>query len=299
MGQIRILEGIARGETLTNTLAAIRQYVEQQVEQTTASMHLTSAAAWLPARESRIAMPIRSAGDSIVGMLVLHRPGQHPLSAQEREAVATAVRMAGLAIERHEADTLLRHKALHDPLTGLPNRLLLQDRLERGLLSKRTAEAQVALLFLDLDDFKQINDRYGHLAGDEVLSQVGRRLLTCIRPRDTAARLGGDEFTVLLEEIQTQADAEVVARRIMDQFQAPFTVAGHKIVIRCSLGLTLGRCAVDTPEALLHRADLAMYQAKQEGKGQMAVAEASPKTILVKREPSISRRVLVPMLVRS
>jgi Amt family ammonium transporter len=161
------------------------------------------------------------------------------------------------------------HQAFHDPLTGLPNRLLLQDRLELALARASRSNRQVAILFIDLDAFKNVNDSLGHNAGDELLADAATRLLDCIRATDTAARFGGDEFIVLLEAVNEQRVARV-ANRILAVLERPFTVQGREVFISASIGIAVGE---RNPEELLRNADLALYRAKRRGKARKQVFE--------------------------
>lgn len=160
---------------------------------------------------------------------------------------------------------LTEYQALHDPLTRLPNRALYHDRvLQAGGRAARRA-SKMAVMLLDLDDFKKVNDTLGHGAGDELLVAVSRRLKTTLRAVDTVARLGGDEFGILLEEVSDQRMAQTVADRVLHAFDEPFIVRERPTVMRASLGVTLGTrgdCQVDE---LIRRADVAMYRAKGAG----------------------------------
>ncbi len=168
--------------------------------------------------------------------------------------------------DRKKLERQLAHQALHDVLTGLPNRALFLDRVERALIDERQP-ANVALLFLDLDDFKQVNDTYGHVVGDRVLTELARRLAASIRPSDTAARMGGDEFAVLLEGAGDAATTQEIASRISVSLAEPIIVDGHEIVVRVSIGIAPAEAGSEDAAALLGRADIAMYWAKSEGKG--------------------------------
>ena len=161
------------------------------------------------------------------------------------------------------------HQAFHDSLTGLPNRLLLQDRLELALARVARSGRQVAVLFIDLDAFKKINDSLGHNAGDELLREAARRLLECIRATDTAARFGGDEFVALLEAVNEQRIARV-ANRILAALERPFHIQGREVFISASIGIALGN---DSADDLLRNADLALYRAKRKGKARKQVFE--------------------------
>lgn len=155
--------------------------------------------------------------------------------------------------------------APHDPLTGLPNRALFRDRLGQALAQARRRGGQMALLFLDLDGFKGINDTRGHEAGDRLLVETAARLGQCVREGDTAARLGGDEFTVILHEVTGAHDAAVVAQRLADALTQPVMDKGHALRVTVSIGIALGPVEGDDVDALLTSADAAMYAAKRRG----------------------------------
>ena len=159
----------------------------------------------------------------------------------------------------------------HDPLTGLPDRRLFDRRLDRAMeRAQREDGYQFAVCFIDLDGFKTVNDSFGHLLGDRVLCEVARRLVGCIRPSDMAARYGGDEFTVFLDDLRSEDDAGLVARRILDRLQSPATIDGREITTRASVGVALSSADCRRFQDLLHRADRAMYRAKSLGGGQWA-----------------------------
>jgi diguanylate cyclase (GGDEF)-like protein/PAS domain S-box-containing protein len=173
--------------------------------------------------------------------------------------------------ERHELEQQLTHQAFHDALTGLPNRALLVDRVTHALHHAARNQRNVALLFLDIDDFKTINDSLGHVAGDEVLKQVADALRSCLRVSDTAARLGGDEFALLLEDAQEiEYAATAVADRVLQAVSAPVYVGNTEILVRVSIGIVVGGVG-QTADELLRSADVAMYHAKHTGGGRHAV----------------------------
>jgi len=167
--------------------------------------------------------------------------------------------------DRKALEDQLRHQAFHDSLTGLPNRALFMDRLEHALTRTSRHENAVAVLFLDLNNFKLINDSLGHEIGDRLLIEVGERLKACVRPEDTVARIGGDEFTILLEDVTDERDATQTAWRITEDLKAPFVLTGREVFITGSIGIALRTSRKDRPEDLLRYADMAMYQAKNEG----------------------------------
>jgi diguanylate cyclase (GGDEF)-like protein/PAS domain S-box-containing protein len=160
----------------------------------------------------------------------------------------------------------MSHMAQHDTLTNLPNRTLLQDRLHQAIALASRNGTLVAVLFLDLDKFKEINDSLGHDFGDKVLQSVVKRLLTCVRASDTVSRLGGDEFVILLSEIKQTGDAGVKAGQILTAMNAPFEIDSHKLHITASIGVAVYPNDSTDPENLIKKADLAMYQAKEQGR---------------------------------
>ncbi len=166
--------------------------------------------------------------------------------------------------ERQALEDQLTHQAFHDALTGLPNRALLTDRVMHALERARRTGFDLAVLFLDVDDFKTINDSLGHVAGDQLLVEMANRLQGCLRGSDTAARLGGDEFAIVLEETDGIEGAARVAARILDAVAPPFTLGGTELLARASIGIVLGRPG-QTAGELLRNADVAMYQAKRQG----------------------------------
>ena len=169
--------------------------------------------------------------------------------------------------KRKQLDLELRHQALHDSLTGLPNRLLFADRVDQALRRCERLDTSVAVLFLDLDDFKIVNDSLGHAAGDDVLVAVAARLVTATRTGDSAARLGGDEFGFLIEVGSGDVSAEVAARRIQEALHDPFVVGDKEMQLHASIGIAVGSPWTHTYDDLLRDADLAMYVAKRKGKG--------------------------------
>jgi len=185
--------------------------------------------------------------------------------------------------ERRSLETQLRHQAFHDALTGLPNRALLLDRLEHALTRSRREPASLAVLFLDLDDFKTVNDRLGHQAGDELLVNVTERLRRCLRDADTAARMGGDEFAIVLEEAADRAGAVQVAERILAALREPYQVAGSTVHIQGSMGISLYDGPELTADEMLRLADVAMYAAKGQGKNRLVVYQAGIHAAAVDR----------------
>jgi diguanylate cyclase (GGDEF)-like protein/PAS domain S-box-containing protein len=169
----------------------------------------------------------------------------------------------------------LLHDALHDPLTGLANRVLFRDHVERALAGRRRRRGKVAVLFLDLDNFKVVNDSLGHQAGDRLLIEVARRLEATIRASDIAARQGGDEFTILLDRVGGVDDATRTAERIAADLGKPIVLDGRSIVVNVSIGIALADGRVRTADDLMAHADAAMYEAKGDGPGRHAVFDPS------------------------
>jgi diguanylate cyclase (GGDEF)-like protein len=160
----------------------------------------------------------------------------------------------------------MSHLAQHDTLTDLPNRILLQDRLHQAIAIASRNSTVAGVLFLDLDNFKEINDSSGHAFGDKVLQSVVNRLLTCVRASDTVSRLGGDEFVILLSEIKQPGDAGVKAGKILTAINAPFVIDSHKVHITASIGVATYPNDSKDPEDLIKKADKAMYKAKEQGR---------------------------------
>ena len=168
--------------------------------------------------------------------------------------------------ERKRTEELIHYQAYHDQLTSLPNRALFRDRLHQAIAHNKRYEKQLAVLYLDLDRFKLINDTLGHTSGDQVLRTAAERIQGCLRDEDTLARIGGDEFTLLLPQLAQWTDAEVVAEKILESLRAPIILGGHEIFSSASIGIALFPEAGETGETLLKSADIAMYAVKSSGK---------------------------------
>ena len=186
--------------------------------------------------------------------------------------IAGVVVTARDVTERRALEDQLAHQAFHDSLTGLANRLLFADRVQHALDRGVRRQNLFAVLFVDLDDFKTVNDSLGHAAGDELLVAVARRIQSCMRPEDSCARLGGDEFAVMIENISTTDGAEIVARRMLEAMAEPLSIFGSEVTVQGSVGIALGTGEQTTSE-IMRSADLAMYRAKGEGKGRYALYE--------------------------
>jgi diguanylate cyclase (GGDEF)-like protein len=184
--------------------------------------------------------------------------------------------------ERDDKEALA-HRVMHDPLTDLPNRALFLDRLELALARLQRHRASIAVLFIDLDNFKVVNDSLGHGAGDRLLIEMADRLCHAIRPADTIARFGGDEFVVLCEDIIQARDAVIVGQRIVDAAAKPFEIDGREMFVTASVGVALALDPEATPETLLRDADAAMYRAKERGPGRVEVFDEALRTRILER----------------
>ncbi|HEV8424303.1 MAG TPA: EAL domain-containing protein [Actinomycetes bacterium] len=185
--------------------------------------------------------------------------------------------------ERRQLEDQLVHQAFHDSLTTLANRALFKDRVDHALLRTKRQTPSVAVLFVDLDGFKEVNDSLGHAAGDRLLIQVAERLHSCVRPSDTVARFGGDEFAVLIEDASDDIDVTAVAERVLEGLRQPFVVNGRELHVRGSMGIARMESDVEGADQLLRNADLAMYRAKAAGRGGYERYDPEMHTELVQR----------------
>jgi diguanylate cyclase (GGDEF)-like protein/PAS domain S-box-containing protein len=185
--------------------------------------------------------------------------------------------------ERKEIEHRLAHQAMHDPLTGLPNRALLLDRLDRALRRARRQQRRVAVLFLDLDHFKVVNDSLGHGLGDRLLVSISERLQAALRPTDTVARFGGDEFVVLCEDLLDQQDAVAIAERVNEAVSGPFVIDDVEVFVGVSIGIAFPDSTDADPETLIRDADAAMYQAKDRGRARWVIFDNAMRASAVDR----------------
>jgi diguanylate cyclase (GGDEF)-like protein len=256
----------------------IRQQRPVFVEDAAESQLIPAELVALLGLRSYVAFPLLSANRPL-GLVVCSDTSRNRHWTDEEKELASQLALEGSLVienaalragERRRIDELSR-QAFHDPLTDLPNRALFKDRLQHALARTRRGGQSVAVLLLDLDGFKQINDSFGHEAGDQVLIAVSQRLRACLRPADTVARLGGDEFTILLEDIAALDEATRVAKRIADSLRTSFMVEGNETTVSTSIGIALNEPRDLDPSDILRNADRAMYEAKSRGNGRYAV----------------------------
>jgi diguanylate cyclase (GGDEF)-like protein/PAS domain S-box-containing protein len=210
---------------------------------------------------------------------MLHQGGEYRWVLSRGSAIwdqdGQATRMAGSQTDIttwKQAEEKLVYEALHDTLTGLPNRIFLMERLRQALqLAKRHSDYLFAVLFIDLDRFKVINDSLGHMIGDQLLITISLRIANCLRPSDTIARLGGDEFVILLADVKDRDSATRIADRLQEELLLPFNLAGHEVFSAASIGIAFSSVGYDRPEDLLRDADIAMYRAKAHGRARYAI----------------------------
>jgi diguanylate cyclase (GGDEF)-like protein len=215
--------------------------------------------------------PLRH-GAGRLGALDLYRDRCGALDADDMVAAQTLADVASAYLinaqareDEQEQSARFERSSLHDPLTGLPNRLLLEQRIEHAALRARREHTSAAVLFADLDRFKSVNDRYGHQAGDELLIAVAARLTDLLRPGDTLARVSGDEFVILCEDLATPGKAMALAARISAGFMAPFSLDAAEITLTASVGVAYAGPGEEISAQLVANADVAMYQAKRSG----------------------------------
>jgi diguanylate cyclase (GGDEF)-like protein len=232
------------------------------------------AAAAVPAGLAAVfTFPLRHDTDRL-GAMDLYRNTTGPLDPHDitiaqtlADVTAAYLVMARARDDARAAAESFRQIALHDLLTGLPNRQLLEDRIENAAQRARRSETSAAILFVDLDQFKQVNDAYGHDVGDELLVAIARRLSTLIRPSDTLARICGDEFVFLCEDLDSPEDVALITNRIADALSVPFESAGYEIMITASVGVAYAGPGKRISTHLVGEADRAMYEAKRSRNG--------------------------------
>jgi diguanylate cyclase (GGDEF)-like protein/PAS domain S-box-containing protein len=218
------------------------------------------------------------------GVLGVHTCERHEFSEEDVAFLQSVANVLANAIDRVRTEEETRRRGLHDPLTGLPNRTLVLDRIAHALARADRGEASVAVLFLDVDNFKVVNDSLGHRAGDNLLRQLAQRLSDAVRPSDTVGRFGGDEFVVLCEDVVDEPMALRIAGRLARVFEAPFALEGDDVhLASASIGVVLRDGAQDDPEELLRDADAAMYRAKERGRSRVELFDSGMRARAIGR----------------
>ncbi len=234
---------------------------------------------------SSLAVPIEGK-EQPFGVLDIHSTEPNRFTPQDVHFVQASANVLADAIERHAADQALRHRVLHDSLTGLPNRLSFVDSLEDALRRSTASGSPVGILFLDLDNFKLINDSMGHHAGDELLRAVAPRLRSHLRPGDIVARFGGDEFGILVDRLADEEEAIAIADRIAAAFAEPYAMHGVEHFVSASVGIAVARPSSREPvdaELLIRDADAAMYRAKERGRARCELFDAEMRAGALRR----------------
>jgi len=283
-----LFEAAVRAQTLSDT----RQVVDALIDDARRLLRLEHVEVrTTPPAPHEIGAPLQD-GQRDRWLVAPRRHRARSTETADQQALEAMVAVSSDAFARLRLTDDMTHLARHDLLTNLPNRGLLLDRVEHALQLSRRRGSRLALLFVDLDGFKPVNDRFGHAAGDAVLIDFAQRLSGCVRASDTVARLGGDEFAILLEDVRVH-EVHSACARILTALSSGADVAGHQLSLSASIGVAFGE-ANDTSESLLRNADLAMYEAKSRGKNQYVVYEgALGKTRLQRLELVEALRVSV------
>ncbi len=273
---------MAAGGALSEALPAIAGVIGQAMSWGEGTVWLEDPGAGLAGRAWRargalgdpggIAFPLLS-GNAVLGVIAFTGVEEFVLTEELMVMAQSLGTQIGEFVVRKRTQEELAHLALHDPLTGLPNRVLFHDRLDHALRRSRRGSAPLAVLFLDFDGFKAVNDRFGHAEGDEVLQRAAARVRSALRADDTVARFGGDELVILSENVDGPESAARIAQRVLEELRAPFVLRGEQLELSASIGVCLAMEPGRTREQLIHAADTAMYRAKADGPGGYVIAE--------------------------
>lgn len=279
LGQNRVLNMVATGAELPDILAEIAQFIETQSGQGLRSIRILDAngttltgdaAPGLPDAGRMLkpcsSWPIIGKEGKMLGTLALYYREPTAPSAEELELLSICTRLAGIAIESRESEERIRFLAHYDGLTSLPNRFLFKEYLDQALRNAQRNADKFAVFFLDFDKFKEINDTYGHEAGDDVLREIAARLRTALRDTDKIARMGGDEFYVLIEHLKNGRHAADVAQKLLDAASRPMIINGQEYRLSISIGIAVYPENGRDGDTLLQNADSAMYCAKALGR---------------------------------
>jgi diguanylate cyclase (GGDEF)-like protein/PAS domain S-box-containing protein len=221
------------------------------------------AGAMLAQRPSTVTLPL-NLNQAAIGTLALQSPPGTHYSEQDLELLNFVSSQIATAVERKQLQAELERLARYDELTNLPNRRLFNEQLNQALAGQQPAEHCFAIMFIDIDDFKRINDAYGHTAGDDLLREVATRIRQTLRQNDTAFRLGGDEFVVLVNDLRHKEDARVVAQKLCHAIEQPLWLAGVSVSVSASIGVSVYPHDAGDADALMRKADNAMYRQKHE-----------------------------------
>jgi diguanylate cyclase (GGDEF)-like protein/PAS domain S-box-containing protein len=272
-----VLEMVAQNQPLDAVLRRVEETIEHYYPGAVARILLTDGSAPPECRaanpgersaqcQGHMEVPIRAGDGQVLGHMQISRPEPWQATESEQVLLDSKAKLASIALEHRQLTNRLSHQAQHDPLTGLPNRALLDDRLRQAIALARRQANMVAVLYVDLDRFKFINDTLGHHVGDLLLQQAAKRLEGALRESDTLARPGGDEFVAVLFGIETVRDAEIVGERIVETMRDPFQIRGHELFASASVGLSLFPEDGEDAATLQKHADVAMYEAKNRGR---------------------------------
>lgn len=269
----------AVGAHLMQVAAALSSHAWESADRCGVS-YIRTDPAWDELRAPALAMGLQSCwtvaiasndGSSLGALSLFCKESRGP-SAHDLQMLQMAASLATICVEHHNTATALAHSVRHDQLTGMPNRICFEDRLETAMQRARRDGSQVALFFLDVDRFKNVNDTFGHEAGDALLQQFASRLARQLREIDTLARMGGDEFALIIPDVKSPDDAIIVAEKLMRCLAEPIHVGGRDLIISTSMGIALYPCHGDDSASLQRCADQEMYRTKQRGRNGYSVA---------------------------